>query len=128
MFGINPWSSAPFVTTSKENLVTFILNNKPTISLFKSIFRLLSIVSTSTAIFWKGYFILLTNLSICGIILRKTVNRLFSIISSNTISLLTVVISFVNFITNKVVYARSIVKEITSIKFRTLFIKKDNKV
>lgn len=129
MFGINPISSAPFVTVSKENLIAFIINQKPIITLERRIFRLFSIISNTIAFIWIGQSILLlTNTVNCGIILSRLINRSFNLISSITTSLQEVVISFVNFANNKVIYARSIVKEITSIKFRTLFINKDNRL
>ena len=77
------------------------------------------------------------------IILVKGINKLFNIISSITPSLVTSVISFVNYAANKVIYAvpklRTLaatrfitmvgtlkkVRSASLVKFRTLFIDKD---
>jgi len=82
----------------------------------------------------------------CGIILSKSINKYFNILSNVIISLITNVISFINFNRGKLIYAADKVREIakvrfdtiftatqkprevTIVKFRTIFINKDNQV
>ena len=82
----------------------------------------------------------------CGIILSKLINKQLTIVSSVLVTLVTNVISFINFAKNKVIYARNSIRDqakirfdtiviassklrqVTSVKFRTLFINKDSKI
>ena len=80
----------------------------------------------------------------CGIIIGKSINKYFNILSNVIISLIANVFSFKNFDLSKLIYANSKVRELakvrfdtiftasqklreaTIVKFRTIFINKDN--
>lgn len=131
MFGFNPMSSSSFVASPYfvyiKNLISTVTSSIVTYK--KDFTRALpTIIVNNTTILWKGLFNLLTISVNCGIILWKSINRLLSVFTSTLSSLSTVVISFINFANNKVIYARSIVNEITSVKFRTIFINKDDQL
>ena len=104
------------------------------------------VVSTVTVTINKLLNKLLTIVVNCGIILSKLINKSFNIVSVVISTLLPVVISFINFDRQKVIYARdpvrtqsrirfdtiveaaSKLRQVTSVKFRTLFINKDSKI
>ena len=63
---------------------------------------------------------LLTITSICGIILGKSVNKVFTLLSNSIVSLIVTVISFINFNNERLIYVATRLRNITSVKFNSV--------
>ena len=129
-----------------NKFISAAVTSVSTIVSAKFFFKALTVVSTSTVTIVNSLIKLLTISVNCGIIIGKSINKYFNILSNVIVSLLANVISFISFDPSKLIYAASKVREIskvrfdtiftatqklreaTIVKFRTIFINKDNQV
>ena len=127
-------------------LITYAVSSIVTLLASKLYSRTLSVVSSSLVTLTRFRLKVLTISVNCGIILSKLINKQLTIITTVLSTLIVSVISFINFAKNKVMYARNSIrdqakirfdtiieassklKQVTSVKFRTLFINKDSKI
>ena len=64
----------------------------------------------------------------CGIILSKTAIKVLSVVSTVIVSLINSVVSFTAFPVDRLIYAADKIRTATIVKFRKVFITKDQEV
>jgi hypothetical protein len=128
----------PLVTSSVIGSISFIKSLLRTITASVSstvtllsarfYYRDLSVISTVTALLQNTIVKTLTISVNCGIILSKLINKYINATSTAIASLLANAISFTNYPVDRLIYAADRLREVTVIKFRTIFIDKDTRV
>lgn len=114
----------------KSLLRTITASVSSTVTLFSGRFyyRALSVISTVTALLQNTIVKTLTISVNCGIILSKLINKYINATSTVIASLLANAVSFINYPVDRLIYAADKIREVTVIKFRTIFIDKDTRV
>jgi hypothetical protein len=114
----------------KSLLRTITASVSSTVTLLSGRFyyRTLSAISTVTAILQNTIVKTLTISVNCGIILSKLINKYINTTSTAIASLLANAVSFINYPVDRLIYAADKIREVTVIKFRTIFIDKDTRV
>ena len=128
----------PLITSSVIASISFIksfvrditVSVSSTVTLLSARFyyRDLSVISTVTALLQNTIVKTLTISVNCGIILSKLINKYINATSTAIASLLANAISFTNYPVDRLIYAADRLREVTVIKFRTIFIDKDTRV
>ena len=128
----------PLVTSSVIASISFIksllrtitasVSSTVTILSGRFYYRTLSVISTVTAILQNTIVKTLTISVNCGIILSKLINKYINATSTAITSLLANAVSFINYPVDRLIYAADKIREVTVIKFRTIFIDKDTRV
>lgn len=98
-----------------------------TITVARFYYRTLSVVSTVTATVNKFFNKVLTISVNCGIILSRALSLTLSLISSVIPQLVVEAVSFVTYPVDRLIYAADKIREVTVIKFRTIFADKDTR-
>ena len=128
----------PLITSSVIASISFIksfvrditVSVSSTVTLLSGRFyyRALSVVSTITVTIQNTLLKTLTISVNCGIILSKLINKYINATSTAIASLLANAVSFTNYPVDRLIYAADRLREVTVIKFRTIFIDKDTRV
>lgn len=108
--------------------ITALVSSTVTLLSGRFYYRALSVISTVTVTIQNTLLKTLTISVNCGIILSKLINKYINATSTAIASLLANAISFTKYPVDRLIYAADRLREVTVIKFRTIFIDKDTRV
>lgn len=108
--------------------ITALVSSTVTLLAGRFYYRALSVISTVTVTIQNTLLKTLTISVNCGIILSKLINKYINATSTAIASLLANAISFTKYPVDRLIYAADRLREVTVIKFRTIFIDKDTRV
>lgn len=128
----------PLVTSTVIGSISFIksllrtitasVSSTVTLLLARFYYRDLSVISTVTALLQNTIVKTLTISVNCGIILSKLINKYITLVSTTIVTLLANAISFTSYPVDRLIYAADKIRQVTVVKFRTIFIDKDTRV